>query len=99
MKFELYTTANRYHPRDEDVEKLKMLGFNFIKVRSEPEWFDNETNIRFHSNIELKIENEPIEIEVNSLDELTEKFKDFGEIIISLYCNPFRIEIYNGRRE
>jgi hypothetical protein len=80
MKFTLRTTEWLYPKPD---PKLEALGFEFELV----EYLAGENK--------YALTNEPIEIEVSSIEDLQELIDSVGEVIVG----PGYIEIYNGYRE
>ena len=86
MKFELSTSKYFYPDENERIE-LSKLGFTFRPSEYKYAFRPSEYK-------EYIIEGTP-EIEINSLEELIEFSKEFGELIIE----DKSIEIYNGYRE
>ena len=78
----LLLTTTQFSYFSEEAEKLKPLGFTFDPVDS------------IHG--ELVIRGAP-EIELNSIQELIDFSKEWGELVIN--HDPPRIEIYNDYRE
>ena len=87
MIFRLDTSKSFYC--DDEKDKLEPLGFSFEFVKNEylsgGDWYKNNT-----------VHTEPT-VEINSLDELIEFSKKYGQLIICADDNS--IEIYDGYRE
>ena len=81
MLFNLNTT--RYFYTEEEIDKLKDLGFEFTKTLS-----PYREKGRF-------ILDEPTTVNIDTLEQLMEFIGKYGTIVL----NPDEIEIYNGCRE
>ena len=79
MKFELRTATPYYN--DSDALKLRALGFQFVVN----EWAGDQN----------EISDKPVEVEINSIDELMEFSKKYGDLII----RDGGIIIYDGHIE
>lgn len=84
MKFVL-STYKGFYEDDEEIEKLKELGFEFYDPQR-PEGFTRNIEIRKCPTVEFE-----------SLEELVDFAKKYGEISIDAihYEEPFSIEIFN----
>lgn len=85
MKFKIYTTRNRY--RQIWTQELRDLGFKFEDTG--PKWekaYEGETDLIGYMIIH------PMDIEINSLEELINIQSKVGNLII---MGDSQIEIYN----
>lgn len=83
MKLPLNTVRRYYNQKEKS--HLERLGFKFIHIETPPGWEDDDSQW-------LKdTENLP-EIQIDTLEELSQIMKNYGEVIISLH----HLTIYDG---
>lgn len=83
MKFEVTTAETHYHVDSDEVGILKEFGFSFEETP--PFWENDKRNY-------LRIKDEDVFVEINTLEELLEFTKKYGNIVFG----ENSIIIYNG---
>lgn len=89
MKFNLETSGDFY--KAENIKDLEKLGFEF-----------KEHDFKGGIPKYMKIHNEALTIEINSLDELLALTKEHGDIVIEppdQFSELYTLEIYDDYRE